>query len=363
VIGSIPDEVQLLLKESAATFLADTDSASRNRACADGSGPDPALWGQFAELGWLSLRLPEAQGGAGLGPAESAVLAREIGRAAAPEPFIACCVLPSVILARARGNAAAERIAAQLASAERFVGVLESERPIAPGGEARGAALRTKAPPGAILLARVIDAGKVRVVAIDGGQASEGEGVAGFTSIPPQDLPLQRAETLLEGPDAAEAWRTAWTEATVASAQQLAGTAGGVVDRTADYARQRVQFDRPIASFQVIQHRLVDMYIAVQLAEVAADKATQTLSEADVHCAKARCSDVAMSACRAAIQLHGAIGFTEQGPVAPYLRLAREHSQWLGSASYHRRAHWRMQAAGETCPRSPAADVTENPNG
>ena len=131
---------------------------------------------------------------------------------------------------------------------------------------------------------------------------------------------------------------------------ELTGILDRALEMTLDYLRTRVQFGRTIGSFQTLQHRSVDLYIQQQLAACALDDAVQAIdtqpgeptTEAAVSRAKARCSDAASLITRQAIQMHGAIGFTEDSDVGLYVKRALTLAAWLGNSAYHRRRFARL---------------------
>jgi alkylation response protein AidB-like acyl-CoA dehydrogenase len=124
-------------------------------------------------------------------------------------------------------------------------------------------------------------------------------------------------------------------------------------EMTMDYLRTRVQFNRPIGSFQALQHRSVDLYIQEQLSTVVLNDAIEALDErpneaatmAAVSRAKARCSDAASLITRQAIQMHGGIGFTEDADVGLFVKRALVLSAGLGNSAYHRRRFLRLAPA------------------
>jgi alkylation response protein AidB-like acyl-CoA dehydrogenase len=110
---------------------------------------------------------------------------------------------------------------------------------------------------------------------------------------------------------------------------------------TLDYVRLRRQFGRPIGSFQALQHRLVDLHIQAQLATACVDDVLARHDGGDIDLfsisrMKSRCSEAALYITRQAIQLHGAIGYTEEHNIGLYLKRSIVLSAWLGTASEHR---------------------------
>jgi alkylation response protein AidB-like acyl-CoA dehydrogenase len=136
-------------------------------------------------------------------------------------------------------------------------------------------------------------------------------------------------------------------EALVVVSAELAGIAARALEITLDYLRTRVQFGKPIGSFQALQHRCVDLYIQKELCRSALGVAVRTLDgpAAAVErslCAsrvKARCSDAAVEIARKSIQMHGAIGFTDECDIGLYLKRALVQSAWLGNGTAHRRRY------------------------
>jgi alkylation response protein AidB-like acyl-CoA dehydrogenase len=138
--------------------------------------------------------------------------------------------------------------------------------------------------------------------------------------------------------------------ATLAAAGEMLGVVRKCFAMTLDYLKQREQFGRPIGSFQSLQHRAADLKIQIELtaASVAAacraspdsnDPRTRT---ARVSRAKARASDVGLAMGREAIQLHGAIGYTDEYDVGLYVKRAMVLSAWLGNAARHRRRYAKL---------------------
>jgi alkylation response protein AidB-like acyl-CoA dehydrogenase len=118
------------------------------------------------------------------------------------------------------------------------------------------------------------------------------------------------------------------------------------LDLTLDYLRTRVQFGKAIGSFQALQHRAVDLYMQKELSRAALAAATATLEDgactpqrraAAVSGVKARTSQAALAICNEGLQMHGAIGFTDEYDLGLYLNRALVLSAWLGNASMHRR--------------------------
>jgi alkylation response protein AidB-like acyl-CoA dehydrogenase len=166
------------------------------------------------------------------------------------------------------------------------------------------------------------------------------------------NTPIRYGSPLLEGPAVLDAVCAALDTGRIALAAQLEGVANAALERTLQYVNQRIQFGRPIGSFQTIQHRCVDLHIATALAQATWQHAAQVHQAASTvpaiaratSAAKARCGDTATLVGRNAIQMHGALGFTEEAGVGRYLRAALLGASWLGTSQMHRR---RFMAHGD----------------
>ncbi len=146
------------------------------------------------------------------------------------------------------------------------------------------------------------------------------------------------------GPVATHDVDAALDEACLASAAYLFGLAERVFAMTVDYLKVRKQFDKPIGSFQALQHRAVDLKIQIELARASVDSAAAAIDSgagagaraAAVSAAKARATDTALLAAKEAVQMHGAIGYTDESDVSLYVRKAMTVGNLFGSAAVHR---------------------------
>ena len=352
------DEIITMLRDSAAGFIRNSFDRARLKG-AVGQAPrlDRVLWREMAELGWLSLGLPEESGGSGLGLAAAAALSEVFGRELLPEPYIAAGVMPGEIVRRA----GSDDLAGYLCSGERLITLAWQEQP----GEMQGDAPATICNKGSvcgqkrfvpvveddsILLTTARADNSVVIVALDA--AAEGVTVerqaAGVSSV--ASVTLEHAQVLgdaplLSGNEAVAALQAALEAGRTCAAAGLAGLADGALQMTLEYMRARVQFDRPIGSFQTIKHRCVDLKIAASLAGASWREASRCFdkdplsreTQSAASAAQARCATAAVTTCREAVQMHGAIGFTEEADIGLYLRASLFGESWLGSTVDHRR--------------------------
>ena len=327
-----------MLVESAQGIAPRHGDFRRQRAIGaqNASGLDRAAWFRLAEMGWLGLRLDQADGGMGLGMLEYAVLAVEAGAALLPEPFIEAQLAIDLMGSRTPAEALTGQrlilpaLGFGIHSTDVPEGVtidgdrLSGEKRFVPLAQAADDLLIVTAQGGWLIAAsdariavhRTQDGGHLGHVCL--------EGVRGAL--------IPRAD-----PRALEA-------ATLANAAYLLGVAERAFDITLDYLRLRRQFGRPIGSFQTLQHRAVDMKVQIEVTRaVIRDAALAFDAPGDVRGAVsraiARASEAAQFVTRQAIQLHGAIGYTDEADIGLFLRKTLVLMNRYGSAGAHRKRH------------------------
>lgn len=357
------DDIAGLLVESATAFITENYGSRHPRF--DIETPqkvDRTLWGEMADLGWLGLALPETLDGLGMGMREAALLAEAMGRQAVPEPFVAAAIMPSVLLGHCDPSSpVARRLAETTAGGEALVTLAWQEA----AGEFDTGLPATRLEANSLtgskcFVPAVEDDSLLLVTALDGDQlaivgvAADAPGLSyrrhaggsmSFAEVAFDATPILDGAVLLRGATAEAALRAAIEAGRVTASAQLCGIAEGVLEKTVAYVNERHQFDRPIGSFQAIQHRCVDHKVANLMAGAAWRNAQRAFdaaplspeTQAAISAAKARCGDAAMAACKGAVQMHGAMGFTEEGGVGIYLRAAMQFANWLGNATAHRR--------------------------
>ncbi|MGY5007725.1 acyl-CoA dehydrogenase family protein [Streptomyces sp. 900105755] len=258
-----------------------------------------ALWGRVGAAGVFGLAVPEAYGGAGRRAVELAVAFVELGRFAVPGP-LAETVAAAVLLDDGAGLA------------KRFL-----------PGIASGGTLATVAfEQHGYGLALDGDAADVRLAAApEGLLSSSGAGAVRRSLDPARRLaPLFPVGELLS---AEPPWAEALTWARLATAAQALGVGLALLDRTVAYVKQRTQFGVPVGSFQAVRHRLADVKIALEFARPMVFGAAVTMRPADVAAAKLRACEAAYAGARAALQLHGAIGYTAEYDLSLWVTKAR----------------------------------------
>ncbi|WP_348995404.1 acyl-CoA dehydrogenase [Achromobacter sp. HNDS-1] len=364
------------IRDSARDFLQRRDQRQRKRAAAP---PDRDYWREIAEVGWLGMSVPEALGGLGLDWRAMAAVLEEAGRAQLPEPLVGAGVLPAALLARiapvdaARRDALLQAVCAgetllglawqetegQLEAGEAAtafgVSVIEREgayvlngekRHVVPGAGVDGWLVTADGERGTALF--FVAAGTPGVTAqvharADGAAACH---LAIESAVVPADALLARDGVLDAVDEALDLGR-------LMQSAELVGVARQVLADSVAYLNTRQQFGRPLASFQALQHRLVDAAMQVELASnslldaldtLAAQPDDATLRKTLASRAKARAARAGLEAARLAIQLHGAIGYTEECDVSLYFRSALHLAAWLGNAAAHRQRYGALAA-------------------
>jgi alkylation response protein AidB-like acyl-CoA dehydrogenase len=342
-----------LLRDSAERFLAAHHTTARARQIRGASsGFDRKLWARIAEQGWLSLRLPDAYGGADLDLESAVVIAEAFGARLAPDPYIGFALMPGALLASLPFGAGSQTTAVawqnrmgQLAPvADDLLGQRDHL-----GIRLRGRRMFVQAGSDRLLVAAVLDGVPciVVVAATADGLHWEEMRMADGSDIGHVTFDDAAGYILHSGPDAIAAIEVAVREATIATAALLTSLASKALAETIGYMKQRKQFDQALVDFQANRHRLVDLQMQIKLSGASWRRALlqyakaplSDLAAAAVSAAKARASDTALLVARAAVQFHGAFGYTEEADIGLYLRSALRHATSFGNSSAHRARH------------------------
>ncbi|MGV8805912.1 MAG: acyl-CoA dehydrogenase family protein [Polaromonas sp.] len=358
---SLSDEQQQIA-DSASIFLAEASAMPAVRTASESaSGLDDALWRGMAELGWCGVHLPESAGGLGLGLVELVLLQEQLGRRLACGPFFDSVALAATALRELPGSALAQQWLERLAAGE-AIGALAL--PADKAGTPRAIATpNALADAGWTLQGDWPQVGSAALadVLLLPAQTASGESLLFAVPADTPGLQVQPLVTLdatrrmaavqargVTLPAPCCIGRGAPLDGVLVRVQQLAaialaaeqvGVAQQCLDLTLDYAAQRSQFDRTIASFQAVKHRCAQMLVAVEsarsavygaacMADTAPDAATLLLQAAQ---ARVAATEAAQFCAREAIQLHGGVGFTWEFDPHLYLRRAQASSQRLGA--------------------------------
>jgi len=374
----IHSEEQQMIRASARALLAGYDSSRLRSALRAPGGYDTHLWQQISgELGWCALAIPEDCGGAGLGWVELCLLQEEQGRRLLASPFFATAALGAAII-RAAPQGAQRTALLQLIAAGRLriACALAGEDGRPPP---QGTSVTLAAHDATLTLSGTSDfvihaesAERFLVLARDAATAALSVVVipvhtSGITVTPHVMLDLTRpmarvtfdavavsSEQLL-GPAGGAAGFVAQglDLARIALAAEAVGGAEQILEMTTEYVKQRVQFGRPIGSFQALKHRLADMMVQVEAAKSAAWYAASVADEDGAQLgeaaaiAKSYCCDAFYDCAASAIQLHGGVGYTWEHDAHLYFKRARASASLLGSPAWQRERLLRVLGLGE----------------
>ncbi|BAI95228.1 acyl-CoA dehydrogenase [Sphingobium sp. TA15] len=308
---ALSDE-QAMVRDMVRRFLAD-----RYDATTMAKGPmSPDDWRALGELGLFALLTPEQAGGLGGGAAEVMIVSEEMGRALAITPLAEAILLCGRAIA---GSAAAEEWGDRLMQGNALLafatgGALVDGRLrgtaaiVRDGMDADAFVVETEA--GALMLVDGQDSGVRRtpVRLVDGSMAAH----VRFDAVQAQPLTVP-----------AGMWAEAQALAGLSIVAELVGAMATLLDLTVDYVRQRHQFGKPIASFQVVQHRCARMYTWLEQSRSLLLKAALAEEEARfraVTAARAYIGDAALKLAEEAVQLHGGMGVTDELAVGRGLR-------------------------------------------
>lgn len=342
-----------MLRDSVTAFADRFPGAERLRAKRTmGQDLDREVWTAMAEAGWTGLLLPEDLGGAGLGCREQAVLSESLGRVLGGEPLVQLAVLSGALLADAPAGAERSRLAAGITDGSLIVspawqaldGTPADLSATIQGDQIRLAGkahLVSAASTATDFLVRATHGAEAVLISVPASGVAvaqrptvDGAMLASVTL----DTTVPAANILARGERVAALFDRAVELARLALAAELAGLASRALELTVDYTKQRVQFGKPIASFQALQHRMVDMWGEAEFACCAVVNAAEALTEAPdraaslaVLAAKARAGDAATSVTRKAIQLYGAMGFTDECDIGLYMKRAVALNATLGN--------------------------------
>ncbi|HTH87487.1 acyl-CoA dehydrogenase family protein [Mycobacterium sp.] len=304
------EERELLRETVAALVDKHASPAAVREAMASERGYDESLWKRLCEqVGAAALVVPEELGGAGGELADAAVVLEELGKALVPTPLLGTTLAELALLAADGPHAEAiERLT-------------------------EGASIGTVVfDPGYVVNGDVADV----VVAADGTRLTRWTTV---TAHRVDTMDLTRRLARVEPMDSADIGADpglADTAAILLAAEQI-GAATKCLDLTVEYTKDRVQFGRPIGSFQALKHRMADLYVAVQSARAVVNDAIAEPSQTSAALARVAASEAFSKVAAEAIQMHGGIAITWEHDIQLYFKRAHGSAQLLGPPRDHLR--------------------------
>lgn len=364
---------QRLLADSARDFLAARSPVSAQRRLRDDAvalGYDAPLWRDAVDLGWSAIPFPEEFGGLDFGCKGLGPIFESMGRNLSATPLLSSVVLGGSLLHLAGNSAQQTHWLQAVISGEQRLALAVDERS---RHDPRHMALEAKAEGQGYRLHGeklwVIDglgADAYVVAARTSGQPGDSQGISLF--LVPAGTPgltvsgvslidsrnsarLQLNDVQLGGDALLGTLGEGWSALEIALdrgrtclAAELLGMAEQLFETTLEYLKTRVQFDTPIGTFQVLQHRAAQMYINLALSRSALMAALATLDDAShdardrarlVSLAKWKAGDTAIKVANEAVQMHGGIGVTDELDVGLYLKRTRVAQSCLGDRDFH----------------------------
>ncbi|MEP7296637.1 MAG: acyl-CoA dehydrogenase family protein [Burkholderiales bacterium] len=362
-----------MLRSSALAFATKESPLSRARALrAKAPGYDLRFWNALAAQGWTGLLVPESAGGYGQGFAEMAEVVTALAGQVAPEPVTPVLVFAGRVLQASARNELAQRLLAELAQGRALPAVAWQEDTSGAAGFAASGGLAEPATvcvrqgqgvtlrgdkrhvrPGAAATGYIVSASSteglvlVWVPAQSPGMTKTSERLADGTyaaRLVFDNIELPVSHVLASGAAAETALAAAYDEALLFTGLELLAASRRMLAMTLEYLRTRKQFGKLIGSFQSLQHRAVDMLIQQELSDAVV---AQAIAEFDRGCGgnerallaarvKSRCSEAALMIGRESVQLHGAIGVTDDYDLGLYLQRTLVLAAWLGNARMQR---------------------------
>jgi alkylation response protein AidB-like acyl-CoA dehydrogenase len=363
---------QDMLRQTARAFLEEHCPTTFVRhMMEDDKGYSADLWKEMAELGWLGLAFPEAYGGQGLGFVDLTVILEEMGAALLPSPFLSTVILAGQTILLGGSEAQKKAYLPKIAEGALIATLAMTE----PAGrfDAEGITAVKATPQGAgfsitgtKLFVPDAHIAELLVVAARTKETDDkSTGISLFlvegnspgvstTLLKTMDQTRKQCEVVFDNVQVGrdrllgtldQGWpilQKVLNLATVSLCAEMVGGAQRVLDLSVSYAKERVQFGRPIGSFQAIKHKCAEMMLQVESAKSAAYYAAWAVDEdvpeapLAVSMAKAYCSDAYRNTAGEGIQVHGGIGFTWEHDMHLYFKRAKYAEFTFGDATYHR---------------------------
>jgi len=369
------NEDQTLLYDTALSFIRQALTQKQIRDL-EGTehGFEPSVWRDMVQMGWSAAAFPERFGGAEAGPLELALIASALGQGAIPSPFFSTVVEAGLLLLDAGAERQQSEWLPRIGSGAAILTTAITE----PGGGLLPHEIRTAIAPsgngfkidGTKLFVR--DAGLAEaIICLARSPADPLELTLAMVSRSAPGVSLKRLkaaggeavwEVRFDGVtvdadsivgEVGDAWRNVerlLLRAATFKSAELVGIGQASIDLTLDYAKERVQFSKPIGSFQAVQHHCANMYRDLEICRLLSWQAAGSLGEGaagarEVAIAKAKCSDAIPAVTRIAQQIHGAVGYYRDYPLELYYHRAIAAQAAYGDAAHHRRALARLLSA------------------
>ena len=364
------NEEQVMLKDSAAGFLAEKATVAHQRELRDSDserGFSDEIWSEMAQMGWAGIAIPEEFGGLGYGYTGLGLVLEQVGRNLSASPLQSTVLVAATLIAELGSAQQKEQLLPAIAAGEKLVSLaLQEGAHHGPQQSALSAARDgddyvlngTKV---LVLDATVADI--FIVVARTAGDAGDEQGLSAFLVDAGADGVTVERRSLVDSrnvgalildsvrvPGASllctegEAWEGLARSLDIANiglASELLGLSTEAFERTVDYLKERQQFGRVIGSFQGLQHRAAELFAELELARSIVLQALHAIDGGDeqlsllASAAKAKLCEVAQRATNEAIQMHGGIGMTDEHEIGFFIKRARVVQHTFGDYNYH----------------------------
>jgi len=365
-----PSDEQRLLRESVDRFVSETYTADhRRKVASDPLGFRADIWKQFADLGWLALPISEAHGGLGGGAIEIGILMEAFGRGLVSEPYLSTVVIGASLISECGTDAQKQALLPKIADGSLYLAFAHSERQArfdladirttakktTDGWRLDGhktAVLDGNAAGQIIVSARVNDAnGEPCLFLVP--QGTRGLALRDFPrlgggracNLELRDVQLPADALLGDGGNALPAIEAVIDRAMAALGAEAVGIMQTLLDQTLEYTKIRKQFGRPLSANQVIRHRLADMAMQCDEARSMALRAALMADAEPVarsraaSGAKAKIGKCARFVAEQSVQLHGAMGGTEELDIGSYFKRLLAFDTLFGGSAHHYRRH------------------------
>lgn len=368
---------QNMLRESIAKWAAGQYDFDKRRAALASEDAWRTNWATFAEMGLLAAPLPEDFGGLGGGPIDVSVVVEELGKALVVEPYVPTAVIAANALKHAGSAAQKEEHLGAIASGERIFAFAQAEpksrwslHDVSTSAKKDGSGFVISGHKGVVLGAPQAD--HFLVTARTGGAQRDAKGISLFIVPKSAKGVTARDYPTLDGTRASEVYfenvsvgagnligaagealplvKRIVDEANAAYCSEAVGCMRMMTSLTQEYAKTRKQFGRAIGEFQVIQHRLVDMFIATEESVSMALLATLKLDASDferekaVAGAKVSIGRASRFVGQAAVQIHGGMGVTDEMRVGHYFKRVTMIDATFGNVDHHLRRYTELTA-------------------
>ena len=355
------EEQKMLVQSLERTLAKSYDYETYRAQLAEKASHDPALWQSLAELGIMAMPLPESAGGFDGDHTDIALISTELGRRLVPEPYVSNVVVAAYILNAVDGDAHADDLMAIGTGEKRFAAAfyepgerhdplavntmatetgdgwtLNGHKAVVLGADTAGTFIVSADANGPSLFLVPADADGVSVRKY---QLLDGRGAADLVF---DDVTLPSDALLGNAGEATEIILEAVDRGAAALVADSVGAIEEVIEMTKEYLRTRTQFGRPIGTFQVLAHRMVDLLIEYEQAKSMSMEASVEATNEDqgarkkaISAAKAKVGAVSRKFGQDAIQMHGGIGMTDEYALGSYVKRLLVNETLFGDTDYH----------------------------